>query len=66
MLIEPKDSVLVKMNDSFALGGDDILRYQDRLCVLDVDDLQTRIIAEAHGSRYSIHPGSTKMYHDPK
>ena len=66
MLIEPKDSVLVKMNDSFALGGDDILRYQDRLCVPDVDDLQTRIIAEAHGSIYSIHPGSTKKYHDLK
>ena len=23
-------------------------------------------MAEAHGSRYSIHPGSTKMYHDLK
>ena len=27
MLIELKDSVLVNMNESFALGGDDILRY---------------------------------------
>ena len=66
MLIDLKDSVLVKMNESFALGADDILRYQDRLCVPDVDDLRTRIIAEAHGSRYSVHPGSTKMYHDLK
>ena len=54
------------MNESFALGGDGILTYQDRLCVPDVDDLRTRIIAEAHGSRYSVHPGSTKMYHDLK
>ena len=26
--MELKDSVLVKMNESFALGDDDILRYQ--------------------------------------
>ena len=32
----------------------------------DVDDLRTRINAEALGSRYSIHPVSTKMYHDIK
>ena len=28
----------------------------------DVDALWTKIIEEAHGSTYSIHPGSTKMY----
>ena len=66
MLIELKDSVLLKMNESFALGDDGILRYQNRLCVPDVDDLRTKIVTEAHGSRYSIHPGSTKMYHDLK
>jgi hypothetical protein len=26
--------------------------------------LKKRILDEAHASRYSIHPGSTKMYHD--
>ena len=58
--------MLVKMNESFVLGGDDKLRYQDMLCVLNVDDLWTKIIPEAHGSIYSIHPGSTKIYHDLK
>ncbi|WMV54234.1 hypothetical protein MTR67_047619 [Solanum verrucosum] len=29
-----------------------------------VDGLQVRILEEAHSSRYSIHLGSTKMYHD--
>ena len=56
--------MLVKMNESFALGGDYIIKYQDRLCVPYMDDLRTRIIAEAHGSKFFIHPGSTKMYHD--
>ena len=64
--MELKESVLVKINESLNVGDDGILRYQDKLCVLDVDDLRTRIVVEAHGSRYSIHPGSTKMYHDLK
>ena len=64
--MELKDSVLVKMNKSFDFGDDGILRYQDRMWLPNVDDLRTRIIGEAHGSRYFIHPGSTKMYHDLK
>jgi hypothetical protein len=28
--------------------------------------LKKKILDEAHTSRYSIHPGSTKMYHDPR
>ncbi|XP_060178236.1 uncharacterized protein LOC132608184, partial [Lycium barbarum] len=48
-------------------GGDDgTLRYRGRLCVPDVDGIRERIMSEAHNSRYSIHPGSTKMYHDLK
>lgn len=64
--MELKDSVLRKMKESFDLGGDGILRYQERLCAPDVDDLQTRIVAESHGSRYSIRSGSKKMYHNFK
>ena len=40
------------------------MSYQGRLCVLNVDGLRNRILEEAHGSRYSIYPGFTKMYHD--
>ena len=42
------------------IGG--VLYHQDRLCVPDVRELKDEIIADAHHSRYSIHPGSTKMY----
>ena len=47
VLMELNDSVLINMNESFTLGGDGILRYQDRLCVPDVDDLLTQINGEA-------------------
>nr|AAV31171.1 Putative polyprotein, identical [Solanum tuberosum] len=49
---------------AFEQGGDGVLRYQGRLCVPMVDGLQKRIMEEAHSSRYSIHPGFTKMYRD--
>ena len=39
-------------------------RYQGILCVPNVGDLRQHILAEAHNSRYSIHPSYTKMYRD--
>ncbi|KAH0739920.1 hypothetical protein KY290_038625 [Solanum tuberosum] len=38
--------------------------FLSRLCVPMVDGLQEKIMEEAHSSRYSIHPDSTKMYRD--
>jgi hypothetical protein len=40
------------------------LWFNDRLVVPKREDLKKKILDEAHTSRYSIHPGSTKMYHD--
>ena len=34
------------------------------LCVPNIDGLRSRILEEAHGSCYSIHPGLKKLYHD--
>ena len=42
---------------------DSVLRNQGRLNVLDIDNLRGNILEEAHGSRYSIHSGATKIYH---
>jgi hypothetical protein len=38
--------------------------FKDRLVVLKEAALKKKILDEAHTSRYSIHLGSTKMYHD--
>ncbi|XP_069154571.1 uncharacterized protein [Solanum lycopersicum] len=46
VLMELTESVLLKMNKYSALGDNGIHRYQDRLCVPDVDDLRTRIVAD--------------------
>jgi hypothetical protein len=39
------------------------LWFKDRLVVPNKEALKKKILNEAHNSRYSIHPGSTKMYH---
>ena len=38
------------------------LRFRDRLCVSNDAKLRKEILAEAHGSTYIVHSGSTKMY----
>ena len=48
---------------SYSPRGDGVFRYQGRLSILDVEDLRNQILEEAHGSRYSIYLGATKMYH---
>jgi hypothetical protein len=40
------------------------LCFKERLVVPSREALKKKILDEAHTSRYSIHPGSTKMYHD--
>ena len=48
------------------IDSEGVLRLGMRLYVPNVDELRKEIMEEAHFSAYSIHPGSTKMYHDFK
>jgi hypothetical protein len=41
-----------------------VLWFKDRIVVPKDVELRQQIFDEAHLSRYSIHPGSTKMYQD--
>ena len=50
----------------FVVDREGMLHLGTRLYVPDVDVLRKEIMEEAHFSAYSIHPGSTKMYHDLK
>ncbi|XP_070049896.1 uncharacterized protein [Nicotiana tomentosiformis] len=69
-----EDPTLVRLREgiqhrkimTFEIRGDGELRYQGRLCVPNVAGLRENIMIEIHQSRYSIHPGSSKMYHDVK
>jgi hypothetical protein len=48
----------------FREDAEGTLWFKERLVVLKKDALKKKILDEAHMSRYSIHLGSTKMYHD--
>jgi len=50
----------------FHLDETGILWFKNRLVVPKNLDLRKQILDEAHLSRYSIHPGSNKMYQDLK
>ena len=41
-----------------------ILRVSSRIWIPNVPELKNEVMKEAHSSRYSIHPGSIKMYQD--
>jgi hypothetical protein len=43
-----------------------IVWFNNRIVVPNNDEVRQQILDEAHLSRYSIHPGSTMMYHDLK
>ena len=58
----------IKAGKAICFRKDDqgIVWFNNHLVVPKNDEVRQQILDEAHLSRYSIHPGSTKMYHDLK
>ena len=54
------------LNKGYSVSDDGSLRMNGLLVVPEINDLKREIFYEAHKSRYSIHPGETKMYRDLK
>jgi hypothetical protein len=50
----------------FSVDDQGTIWYKKRLCVPEVKEIRELILRETLDSTYSIHPGSTKMYHDLK
>jgi hypothetical protein len=50
----------------FHMDEEGTLWFKDHLVVPKNHGLRKKIFDKAHTSKYSIHPGSTKMYHDLK
>nr|GFD13401.1 retrotransposon protein, putative, Ty3-gypsy subclass [Tanacetum cinerariifolium] len=50
----------------FCLDDDNVLWQCTRLCVPNDATLREALLIEAHSSLFSVHLGSTKMYHDLK
>jgi hypothetical protein len=50
----------------FRKDNQGVIWFKDRIVVPKDVEVRQQILDEAHLSRYSIHPGSTKMYQDLK
>ncbi|KAH0650287.1 hypothetical protein KY284_030199 [Solanum tuberosum] len=64
ILLQLKSAVYQQRVEVLSQGGDGVLRHQGRLYVPKVRELRQQILIESHNSRYFMHPGATKMYHD--
>ncbi|WMV50946.1 hypothetical protein MTR67_044331 [Solanum verrucosum] len=65
-LNELKEKMVNGKAQETTLNMDGVLSVKGRICVPRVDGLIQKLLAESHDSRYSIHPGVTKMYRDLK
>jgi hypothetical protein len=63
---EIKEQIEEDKAPGFIVDDQGTLWYKKHLCVLEIKEIRELILREAHDSVYSIHPGSTKMYHDLK
>ena len=51
-------------DEGWTVHADGSLRYRGRVVVPQLSDLREEILREFHCSRFSVHPGGTKMYQD--
>jgi hypothetical protein len=63
---EIKQQIKEDKAPEFSVDEQGTVLYKKRLCVPKVKEIRELILRKAHDSTYSIHPGSTKMYHDLK
>ena len=50
----------------FEISESGMLRFSGRICVPGDAGIRREILDEVHTTPYSLHPGTTKMYHDLK
>jgi hypothetical protein len=65
-IVHIKEKVRTDQHTDFSIDDTDVLWLKNRLVVPKVLELRQLILDEAHNTRFSIHPGSNKMYQDLK
>jgi hypothetical protein len=66
MIQEINEQIKEEKAPRFSVDEQGTLWYKKAICVPEVKEIRELILREAHDSAYSIHLGSTKMYHDLK
>ena len=50
----------------FILMDDDTLKFKNKLCIPHIGGMRRELLKDFHNSRFTVHPGGTKMYSDMK
>ena len=61
-----KEKVEQGLSEGFRIKDDGTLWLNGRLVVPLIGDIRHRLFKAAHSSSYTMHPDSTKMYHDSR
>jgi hypothetical protein len=61
-----REEIRARKANCFREDDQGVVWFNNRIVVPKNKEIRQQILDEAHLSRYSIHPGSTKMYHDLK
>ena len=65
-LIKQKGELESGKSTDFSMSVNGTLKYNNRICVPDDEELKKEILTEAHTTPYSLHPSTTQMYNDLK
>ena len=60
----PQGEILQEPHLDWTVGSDGGFRMRGRLVVIVAPELRRLLFYEAHRARYTVHPGTTKMYKD--
>ena len=63
-MMELRGKFLARAARDFSISEMGLLRFQRHICVPSDAGIRKEILDEAHTTPYSVHPGTTKMYHD--
>ncbi|KAJ9548163.1 LOW QUALITY PROTEIN: hypothetical protein OSB04_020706 [Centaurea solstitialis] len=58
-----KSERMVGFLDTLVTNTEGLKCFGDRIWIPKLGDLRKKILIEAHKSKYSVHPGTNKMYH---
>ncbi|KAA0039194.1 pol protein [Cucumis melo var. makuwa] len=59
-LVKKRRLVETRQGEDFSISSDDGLTFEGRLCVLEESAVKTELLAEAHSSPFTMHPGRWK------
>ena len=63
-LVSIREELELGETAEYSVGSDGILRFCNRICVPADAEVCQQILSEGHSSRFTVHPGTTKMYHN--